>query len=81
MRGKAAKRLRQVARVLHATLVASQQIPSPESKEELAFQRRRLYKMLKQRWLLLSSPKCLDSEIASLMSNLGLGNLAPKGRN
>lgn len=79
MRGKQARKLRQVTRLLHATLVAAQQIPSPESKEEVAFQRRRLFQMLKARWKMLSRPKSLDSEVRSLLSNIGLQNLAPRG--
>ena len=81
MRGKQATKLRRLSRHLHAVMVASNQIDRPESREEVAFQRRRLYQMLKQRWQMLSRPKSLDSEIRSLMSNLGLPSLGTSGSN
>lgn len=75
MRGSAAKKLRRVSRVLHATMVAAGTIDPPQDPLELRFQRRRLYQILKERWKQLSNPKWLDSEVASLMSNLGLPSL------
>lgn len=76
MRGSVVKKLRRASVLLHASLASRGQIPPPQSPRELTFQRRQLYRILKQRWSLLSNPKSLDSEIRLLVSNLGLGSLA-----
>ncbi len=76
MRGSAVKKLRRMSFLLHASLASSEQIPLPQSPQELKFQRRQLYRILKRRWRLLSNPKSLDLEIRLLVSNLGLESLA-----
>lgn len=66
MRGKQVKELRRLAKVLHAILVAKQEIPTPESEEEVAHQRKKLLAILKSRWNTISRPKSMSLEIRSL---------------
>ena len=81
MRGKQATKLRRLSRILHATLVANGEIPSPETRVELSWQRHKLYQTLKQRWKQSSRPKCLDSEIRSSLSKAGLPSWDDRGSN
>lgn len=68
MRGRQATKLRRLSKILHAMLVANGTIPTPESQEEVAFQRRRLFKTLKVRWKDSSKPKSMDLEAARALS-------------